>query len=166
MYVRMGKADLGRVHSAPPRLEWGRLCPLKQGQGRLGWIATGSMAATALAAARSWPGSSVYSAPSLKPLHADAVVDACIPHEVIVVLEEHSVYSGLGAAVAEILSAHAPAWVCRIGIQDCFSQQCGSYDYLMKEHGLDAASVVAQVSRFLEQVPQTRDKRARRRVAA
>lgn len=166
VYLRMGKSDLGRVHSAPPRLAWGRLCALKQGQGRLGWIATGSMAATALAAARQWPGSSVWSAPSLKPLHADAIVEACIPHEVIVVLEEHSVYGGLGAAVAEILSAHAPAWVCRIGIQDRFSQQCGSYGYLIQEHGLDAASVIAQVSRFLERVPQTLDKPSRRRMAA
>src|SRR5438874_12723057 len=27
VYVRMGKADLGRAHQAPPRLEWGGLCP-------------------------------------------------------------------------------------------------------------------------------------------
>ncbi len=151
VYLRMGKADLGRVHATPPNMEWGQLCRVQEGRGQLCWIATGSMASIAVQAAAHWPGSSVWSAPSLKPLHADAIVDACRPHEAVIVLEEHSVYGGLGAAVAEILSARAPAWVCRIGIRDRFSQSCGTYGYVMQEHGLDTASVVAQVRRFLEQ---------------
>lgn len=156
VYLRMGKADLGRVHANIPRLEWGELCRLQEGRGRLAWIATGSMVVTALAAVRHWAGSSVWSAPALKPLNGEAIVRACRPHQAVVVLEEHSIHGGLGAAVAEILSARAPSWVCRIGIQDRFSEHCGSYGYLMKEHGLDAASVVAQVRRFLERVPMPR----------
>ena len=48
VYLRMGKADLGNVHASPPALAWGRLCPVRAGAGRLGWIATGSMVTTAL----------------------------------------------------------------------------------------------------------------------
>src|SRR5206468_9559575 len=68
VYLRMGKADLGPVHAAPPELAWGRLCPLRPGGGELAWVATGALARTALDAAEHWPGSAVWSAPCVKPL--------------------------------------------------------------------------------------------------
>jgi transketolase len=149
VYLRMGKADLGKVHDAPPALGWGELCPVRSGTGPLGWIATGSMVVSALAAARQWPGSAVWSAPSLKPLNEDAVVAACERHEVLIVLEEHSVLGGLGAAVAEIATSRSPTWICRVGIADRFSQYCGSYHYLMEEHHLTPEAIVEQVHAFL-----------------
>ena len=63
----------------------------------------------------------------------------------IVVLEEHSVYGGLGSAIAEITSEYFPIRVCRIGIQDRFSSFCGSYQYLLKEHKLNLESVLVQI---------------------
>jgi transketolase len=149
VYLRMGKADLGVVHKTPPRVAWGQMCPVRPGNGGLCWIATGSMVCTALAAAERWPGSAVWSAPCPKPLDAGPVADLCRRHTALVVLEEHSVYGGLGSAVAEIAAAHAPTWVCRVGVQDRFSEYCGSYAYLMREHRLDVAGVIAQVERFL-----------------
>jgi transketolase len=152
VYLRMGKADLGPVHAAQPAFDWGRLWPLESGDGQLAWIATGSMVRTALAVARRWPGSAVWSAPSLKPLDAGQVAAVCRKHPVVVVLEEHSVFGGLGSAVAEIASANAPTWVCRIGVADRFSRFCGSYSYLIQEHQLDADAVTGQVESFLAQV--------------
>jgi transketolase len=128
------------------------LC-VRPGDGPLAWLATGSMVKTALEAARDWPCSAVWSVPSVKPLDAQHVAAACARHEAVVVLEEHSVHGGLGAAVAEAAAAHAPAWVCRVGVRDRFSRYCGSYDYLMREHGLDVVSVRAQVREFLETIP-------------
>jgi transketolase len=154
VYLRMGKADLGRVHPQPPRLCWGELCSIRAGAGRLGWIATGSMVHTALAAAERWPNSAVWSAPSLKPLAAEAVTAVCRRHTVVVVVEEHSVHGGLGSAVAEITCAESPAWVCRVGIADRFSQYCGSYTYLLREHRLDTESVVRQVEDFLRRMEE------------
>jgi transketolase len=156
VYLRMGKADLGAVHAEPPALEWGSLCRLREGSGRLAWIATGSMVTTALAVSRQWPGSAVWSAPSIKPLDAGQVAAVCRGHEVVVVLEEHSVYGGLGGAVAEIAAAAAPTWVCRVGIPDRFSRYCGSYAYLMEEHRLSPAAVAAQVTAFLAGRPAGR----------
>jgi transketolase len=159
VYVRMGKADLGRVHANPPELRWGELSCVRHGNGKLCWIATGSMVQTALAAATRWPGSAVWSAPCIKPLRASAIAELCQRHTVVVTLEEHSVHGGLGSAVTEISTALAPAWVCRIGIPDRFSQYCGSYAYLMREHHLDVASVQEQVEQFLGE-------RAKQRAAA
>jgi transketolase len=89
----------------------------------------------------------------LKPLDADAVAAACSRHRVIITLEEHSIHGGLGAAICEITAARAPVWVCRIGIPDRFSKFCGSYSYLLTEHGLDDGSVLAQIDRFLAALP-------------
>jgi transketolase len=152
VYLRMGKSDLGRVHATPPAVDWGQLCLVREGLGPVGWIATGSMVTTALAAATQWPDSAVWSAPCLKPLDEAPVADVCRRHRAVIVLEEHSVHGGLGAAVAEIAGTWAPTWVCRIGIGDRFSRCCGSYAYLLREHGLDADAVAAQVGQFLERV--------------
>lgn len=149
VYLRIGKADLGTVHSAPPLFDWGQLCRVAAGDGPLAWIATGSMVTTALAAAADWPNSEVWSAPCIKPLHGEQVAAICRQHGAVVVLEEHSVYGGLGSAVAEIAAAAAPTWICGVGIADRFSERCGSYAYLMREHGLDIASVRLQVSHFV-----------------
>jgi transketolase len=154
VYLRMGKADLGRVHEEEPVVAWGKLCSLRAGDGPLAWIATGSMVQTALAVARHWPDAAVWSAPSLKPLDEEEVAAICRRHQVVVVLEEHSVYGGLGSAVAEIAAAHAPTWVCRIGIPDRFSRYCGSYAYLMQEHQLDSQAVLKHVQQFLARTPE------------
>lgn len=149
VYLRMGKADLGRVHSGEPDLQWGRLACVQEGDGPLAWIATGAMVPTALAAARNWADSAVWSAPSIKPLEVEDIVALARRHAAIIVVEEHSVYGGLGSAVAEIVAANAPSWVCRIGVRDRFSRFCGTYAYLLQEHGLTVGAVTAQVHEFL-----------------
>jgi transketolase len=153
VYLRMGKADLGQVHASPVTIGWGDLLPVNAGRGFLAWIATGSMVKTALTAAEQWQDCAIWSAPSLKPLDADAVRAICTKHQAVIVLEEHSIHGGLGSAVAEIACEQAPAWVCRVGIRDRFSQLCGSYQYLMKEHQLDVDAVRRRVRAFLARVP-------------
>lgn len=148
VYLRMGKSDLGAVHSVPKKLQWGRLVSVLPGNGDMTFIATGSMLNTAVKLAEEWPGSTVWSAPSLKPLDAEAVVSACGRHRMVVTLEEHNVIGGLGGAVAEILSQERPMPVCRIGIQDRFSEFCGSYAYLMKEHGLTLDAIRIKIHAF------------------
>ena len=152
VYLRMGKADRGEVHTSMPRIDDCRPLRLRSGSG-LALLATGSMVPTALAVADDpqWPEASVWSLPCIKPLHEHAIAEICRSHQCVVVLEEHSVLGGLGSAVAEIAASMAPAWVCRIGIADRFSEMCGSYSYLLREHGIDEPGVRRQIRAFLEQ---------------
>lgn len=154
VYLRMGKADLGNIHDSVPKLNWGSLCQIKFGSGEIGFIATGSMVQTALEVADDWQNSPVWSAPSIKPLNSNQILNICRQHQVVVVLEEHSIYGGLGAAITEIASSSSPTWICRIGIQDRFSRYCGSYRYLIEEHGLDKQSIVIQVKDFIDSIPK------------
>jgi transketolase len=64
-------------------------------------------------------------------------------------MEEHSVLGGLGSAIAEIASELAPVRLLRIGVQDRFSQHCGTYEYLLKEHGLDRAAIAQRIQAFV-----------------
>jgi transketolase len=66
-----------------------------------------------------------------------------------VVLEEHSVLGGLGSVITEIASEFAPLRILRVGVQDRFSHYCGTYDYLLKEHGLDRAAIEQRIGDFL-----------------
>lgn len=156
VYIRIGKCDLGAVHKGPVEYDWGELIEMRPGNGDLGFIATGSMVKAALNEATRWQGSSVWSAPSLKPLDIEQTTAICRNHRAIITLEEHSIYGGLGAAVAEISSTYAPCWVGRIGVRDRFAQYAGSYQYLRSEHGLDAAGISQQVDELMERIADVR----------
>jgi len=151
IYLRIGKSDRGDVHQAPiDPLKAGQILKLRSGRSdRPGLIATGSMATTAVAVAHSLE-LNVWSAPVLKPLEHQPIEAAAQVSRGLVTLEEHSIYGGLGAAVAEILSEVYPVRLLRIGVQDCFSKHCGTHAYLLQEHGLDADTVLKRIVAFCD----------------
>ena len=149
VYLRMGKADLGDVHTGPINaLQTGNLVKIRDGRAdRPGLIATGSMVRAAVDIAMGLD-LMVWSAPILKPLDVDNVCAAACATHGLVTLEEHSVLGGLGAAVTEITSEHQPTRVLRIGVPDRFSTHCGSYAYLLREHGLDIDRVRERIRKY------------------
>lgn len=152
VYLRMGKSDRGYVHQILPNIAEGQLCPIipPTPWRNIAMVATGSMVSMAkLIADARFPQASVWSVPSIKPIDTNQLAVICREHNVIVVLEEHSVLGGLGATIAEISSELAPVRILRIGVLDRFSQQCGSYEHLLKEHGLDQMAIEARIDSFL-----------------
>jgi len=149
VYLRMGKSDLGDVHHDVPRLDPGDLLQVVPGSGRLAFLATGSMVRTAIDAAASYPDVSVWSVPCIKPINPLQVAALCRKAESLVVMEEHSILGGLAATIAEIASERELVRICRIGVNDRFSEHCGTYAYLLREHHLDAVSVRHRIDAFL-----------------
>jgi transketolase len=151
VYLRMGKSDRGDVHTAPTQAPVGGLLEAKPGHsGTIAFIATGSLVRTALdIAAASYPDASVWSAPFIKPIKSEQVAAICQQSSRVVVLEEHSVLGGLGSVIAEIASEFAPVRLLRVGVQDRFSHHCGTYEYLLKEHGLDRLAIEERICNFL-----------------
>lgn len=150
VYLRMGKSDRGLVHAQPVVAPAGALLQLQTGTSGVAIIATGSMTRVALDIAQAkHPDAAVYSAPFIKPIDEQSVVQVCRQSRCVITLEEHSVHGGLGSLIAEISSQHAPVRILRIGVQDRFSQHCGSYDYLLKEHGLDRLAIERQIREFM-----------------
>ena len=151
VYLRMGKSDRGDVHVAVPPAKIGSLLEVKPGNaGDISFIATGSMVRTTMdIAAGSYPDAVVWSAPFIKPIDSKQVTAICEKSRVVVVLEEHSVLGGLGSVVAEIASESAPVRILRIGVRDRFSHHCGTYEYLLKEHGLDRLAIEQRIRDFI-----------------
>ena len=151
VYLRMGKSDRGDVHIALPDLKAGSMLEAKSGKfNDIAFIATGSLVRTAIdIAAATYPDATVWSAPFIKPLDSQQVTAICKQSKVLVVLEEHSVLGGLGSAITEIAAEFAPVRILRIGINDRFSHYCGTYEYLLKEHGLDRTAIELKIQDFL-----------------
>lgn len=152
VYLRMGKSDRGDVHAGELSLKMGDLVLVRSGQpGGLAFIATGSMVRTALAVAeQSYPDASVWSAPSIKPINVAQVVQVCQDSRAVVTLEEHSTIGGLGSLVCEIAAEFAPVKVLRVGVEDRYSEHCGSYQYLLSEHGIDVPGTRRKIGAFVE----------------
>lgn len=151
IYLRMGKSDRGDVHVAVPQAKAGDLLMAKPGKGsEITFIATGALVRTAIDIAKeSYPDAAVWSVPFIKPIDVMQVAAICKQSCLIIVLEEHSVLGGLGSAIAEIATEFAPVSILRIGVLDRFSHHCGTYDYLLKEHGLDRLAIEQRISNFL-----------------
>ena len=151
VYLRMGKSDRGDVHAATPQARLGGLLEAKPGKaGDIAFIATGALVRTAMdIAAGSYPDAAVWSVPFIKPIDNQQVIAICQQNKVVIVLEEHSVFGGLGSAIAEISSEFAPVRILRIGVRDRFSDHCGTYEYLLKEHGLDRLAIEQRICNFL-----------------
>jgi transketolase len=152
VYLRMGKADLGDVHNGPVEFTPDGWFPIveREGPGPL-FIATGSMVTVAQRLSHRFSDASVWSAVDLRIEPGSSLRNAFEGASSVVTLEEHSIYGGLGGAVAEWLTEHRPLRLLRVGLTKGFSRRCGSYPSALREHGLDDDSVAAQVASFLSQ---------------
>jgi transketolase len=151
VYLRMGKADLGDVHAGAIAAGMGELLQIREGEPQgVSIFATGSMLRGAMEIIdTAMPNLALWSVPGIKPINEAQVAEICRRSEMLVTLEEHSVFGGLGSLIAELSSAVAPRPLLRIGVADRFSAHCGTYQYLRSEHGLDSASIQRRISEFV-----------------
>ena len=61
----------------------------------------------------------------------------------IMTIEDHSIFGGLGSAVAEGVVGNCPVPMEIVGIQDRFGES-GDPELIYKDHGMDVDSIVAK----------------------
>jgi transketolase len=150
VYLRMGKADRGDVHSAPIMAELGDLLEVARAEADSPvFFATGSMLKTAVRIAEA-VSANVWSVPAIKPVNQMKIRELLKKAPCVITFEEHSIYGGLGSMISEVASTFCPRKVLRIGVDDRFSELCGSYEYLLSEHNLDVDSILTRAKVFLE----------------
>jgi len=165
-YLRMGKADLGDVHSesiseevvkSPISITKSKIL-MEEGKknnkdSSVVIFASGSMVKTAIILANErYSDARVFSLAMLKPLDEEFVRSLCLESKAIIVMEEHSIIGGISSAILEAFSSIGCPPLLRIGVTDRFSKFCGSYDYLLQEHGLSADLVIKKIDKFLDEV--------------
>jgi transketolase len=86
---------------------------------------------------------------SLKPFDKEAVMKAARETGCIVTAEEHSVYGGLGAAVAEITSQECPTKMRILGVPD-ENVFHGSHEEIFRHYGFDYNGIYKAAKELLK----------------
>ena len=111
----------------------GKTISLKEGNDVL-LISTGPQSIRCLQAAELLQGQGVSAGvlhlPSIKPINKEEIVSASEKVKLVITVEEHSIYGGLGGLVAEVLSEASPRRVVRFGIEDRWGESAPN-DYLL-----------------------------------
>ena len=149
-YVRLGRATLPEVYPADVELEVGGANVLRKGTD-VTLAACGVMVAEALKAAdilaEKEISAEVIDVYSVKPLDEDTILRSARKTGVVITCEEHSIIGGMGSAITDVLSEHAPRRTIRLGVRDVFGTS-GDPDELMAHYGLtgdDIAKAALQV---------------------
>ena len=152
VYLRIVRDAVPDLFDATYTFTPGGIHRLRDGE-RVALVSTGPQTQRVLAAAdllaESGVDASVTHIPSIKPVDAAAVVDAVTGADLVVTVEEHSVYGGLGGLVAEILTAAGPApQIERIGVDDTWGESAGN-DFMLEKHGLSPERIAARVQQVV-----------------
>lgn len=152
VYVRLGRAGVEDVTPEGYEFKPGKATTLRDGEAAT-IIACGALVGPAMEVAETLASEGidvrVINMASIKPLDVDAVAKAAKETGAIVTAEEHNIYGGLGAAVAEAVTETVPVPVERVGVKDTFGES-GTPKELMAKYGLSAEYIVAAVRKVLE----------------
>ena len=151
VYVRLGRASVPVVYGPEEDFAFGAAKVLREGTD-VSILACGLEVDQALAAAEQLAGEGISAEVidifSLKPLDEETILASAAKTGRVVTAEEHSIYGGLGSAVAELLSEKHPCPLRRIGVQDMFGTS-GDLDELLARFQLDAASIARAAKELL-----------------
>ncbi len=88
---------------------------------------------------------------TIKHLNSESILDYASSYENVCTLEEHSLFGGLGGAIAEILAeSDLRVKYKRFGLKDCFAKGYGTQQQVRQQNGLDAESIAGAVMNWLE----------------
>jgi transketolase len=151
VYLRLARDVCPDMSEADYEFVLGRTIPLRQGDDVL-LVSTGPQSYRCKEAAdllaKDGISAGVLHVPSIKPINTDELVEACERAKVIVTVEEHSIYGGLGGLVAEMLSERSPRKVVRVGIEDRWGESAPN-DFLLDLFDLSPARLSERVKNVL-----------------
>lgn len=81
---------------------------------------------------------------TIKPLDEDLIIRSARKTGLVITAEEHQINGGLGALVAQCLSAHCPTRMGFVGVNDSFGES-GTPDQLMEKYGLGVKDIIQKV---------------------
>lgn len=152
VYLRFGRLAVPRVFRENHSFEIGRANTLVDGTD-VTIIATGLMVSEALIAAEQLKNEGIKAAvinmATIKPLDAQAVIEAAKKTGAIVTAEEHNIIGGLGSAVTEVVCQSVPVPVLRVGVEDVFGRS-GPAAELLHLFGLDAKHIAQKAKLAIE----------------
>ncbi len=152
-YIRANRKGCAPIYEPGSTFEIGKGNVIQEGSDVL-LVATGDLVGDAKEAGEQLSADGISTQVidmfSLKPFDEELLLAAAKDKKLIVTMENHSIYGGLGGIVAEII---AEKGVCvpleRIGVEDKFGQ-VGTVDFLKETYGLTAENAVKKVKQALK----------------
>jgi len=146
VYIRLSRAEVPYIYDNNYNFKFGKGNTLVDGSD-LTIIATGYMVHKALKAAKLLKNEGinarVVNIHTIKPIDTELLLKCAKETGTIVTVEEHSIFGGLGAAVAEVIVRNYPVPMEIVGIEDVFCES-GGYEELLNKYGLCAENIVAK----------------------
>ena len=152
VYMRMRRGEVPVIFDDSYTFSLGKGVKMREGKD-ITLISFGSMTETALEAGETLVEEGIdpeiIHLHTLKPLDSDLILESASKTGAVVTLENHSLFGGVGGAVAEVLSMNLPTKMGMIGIPDSFGES-GSLKYLNAKYGLSVQHVIEKVKQILK----------------
>lgn len=145
IFLRLSRMGVPAIYDRDYRFEIGKASLLRDGAD-VTLIANGVMVARAIAAAELLAADGirarVLNMATVRPLDRDAIIAAARETGAIVTAEEHTVFGGLGSAVAEVVVQTVPVPMRILGVPGVFAPTGGA-EWLLEHFGLTAEGIRA-----------------------
>ena len=144
LYIRFGKRPMLNLHAADTHFQIGKAITIREGN-EITFVATGETVAPAVLAAdvleAQGISTRVISMHTLKPFDEPTLLAAAGDTRILITVEEHSVYGGLGECCAALLMEHRQFPLFRIvGFPDEYLAT-GSQSEIFEHYGISPAGL-------------------------
>jgi len=151
VYLRLSRAPAPVIFDESYDFQVGKGVILRDG-GDVTIAATGYMVHKALEAAEKLAAQGVSARVAdihtVKPIDREMLLRCAAETGAVVTAEEHSIYGGLGSAVAEVLSEERPTPMGFVGAR--VYAESGDYEALLTKYGQDADAIAVKVLETLK----------------
>jgi len=154
VYLRLATGKTPEIYKKDYEFKVGRGVTLREGTGAA-IIATGGILCEALRAAdeleKSGISAKVINIHTIKPIDEEIILEACRDTGAVLTVEEHTIFGGLGSAVAEVLAENnVPVKFKRLGLRGVFPEGYGTYQEMKEVNGLSKMHVAEAVKNLLK----------------
>ncbi len=151
-FLRLSRVGVPDLLPEGHQFELGRANVLRDGSD-VTLIANGTLSHRAMTAAAVLDAKGisarVLNMATVRPIDADAIVKAASETGAIVTCEEHTLFGGLGSAVAEVVVDECPVPMTRLGVPGVFAPT-GSANFLLDEFGMSPQGISDSATELLK----------------
>lgn len=152
IFLRLSRVGVPQLLPDGHKFELGKANMLRDGSDVTiianGTLTHRAMKAAAILAAQGIE-ARVLNMASVRPIDEDAIIAAAKETGAIVTCEEHTIFGGLGSAVAEVVTENAPVLMKRLGVPGTFPPT-GSAEFLLDEFGMAPDGIAETASALIK----------------
>jgi len=157
IYLRLSRYQTGNFLSEDLKFEVGKAQIIREGE-KVVLVSYGSVLKNVVDAsdilAETGVSVGVVNFHTIKPVDRGVIEELAGNYKLVISIEEHSIYGGLGSVVAEVMAENGEteqhSRLVRIGIKDTFGES-GTADELLRKYGLDAEGIAERVGQLCEE---------------